>query len=216
MPVQRRLTQIFTGLADYFVDDPRDLTYADFVQVSKKDEGAMSLEEIQVKRDAADASVAQVALPQPESFTWPVEEQLTALLRDFAGGAGPAFIAGKASPTGGAISLAGTGASLADIDKAGPRYIAIRFEQPDGPLKIFLLFCADSARAREKMMSSTCKASFIKACTEVGLEFDRTFEIRDDGEFTDENLALLVNPPVVDHGYGEIKVARKPKAPGRK
>jgi twinfilin-like protein len=216
IPVQRRLAQIFTGLADYFIDDIRELSYDQFLTVSRRDESALSAEEILLKREASDSSVAVVELPQHDSFTWPVDEALRALLVQFAAGGGPSVIAGMASPTGGAISLAGQGSSLSQIDGSQPRYIAIRYNTRGVEQKFFLLYCPDTAHPRQKMMSSTCKQSFLKACGEIGLAFDKTFEIRDAPDFSDDHFDELVNPPDVDHGYGEIKVTRKPRGPGRK
>jgi hypothetical protein len=66
------------------------------------------------------------------------------------------------------------------------------------------------------MMSSTCKHSFLKACEEIGLQFYKTFEVRDDAEFTDAYLEGLIHPVDVDHGYGELKTFKKPARPGRK
>lgn len=216
VPVQRRLSQIFTGLVDYFIDSVSEATYETFVNVTKKDSSAMSLDELREKEDAQEASVGQVQLPTHDTFTWPVDEELQGLLKTFAGGSGPRIIAGKASDTGGAISLAGTGEALTDIDGSGPRYIAIRYDDNGTEIKVFLLYCPDTAPARQKMMSSTCKHSFLKGCTEAGLTFDKTFEVRDATEFTDAHLDALVNPPNVDHGYGDIKVHRKPQRPGRR
>ena len=179
VPVQRRLSQIFTGIVDYFIDDIKELVYDTFINVSKDDE-------------------------------------LQGLLKTFASGSGPRVVAGKASDTGGAISLAGTGEALGDINNSGPRYIAIRYNDNGTEIKVFMLYCPDTAPARQKMMSSTCKHSFLKGCKEAGLEFDKTFEVRDVSEFTDAHLDALVNPPNVDHGYGDIKVHRKPTRPGRR
>ena len=216
VPVQRRLSQIFTGIVDYFVDDIKELVYETFINVSKKDSSAMSLDELREKEDAQEATVGQVQLPTHDTFTWPVDDELQGLLKTFAGGGGPKVVAGKASDTGGAISLAGTGEALGDIDNSGPRYIAIRYNDNGTEIKVFMLYCPDTAPARQKMMSSTCKHSFLKGCKEAGLEFDKTFEVRDVSEFTDAHLDVLVNPPAVDHGYGEIKVHKKPSRPGRR
>jgi twinfilin-like protein len=216
MPVQRRLTQIFTGLGDYFIDAVKEVNYDVYCGVTKTDEGAMTWEELQIKRDNQEAVVGQVALPTHDSFTWPVDQPLKDLLSAFKSGGGPKFVAGKASDTGGAIAIAGTGEALEDIDGSGPRYIAIRYNDKGTTLKVFLLYCPDTAHARQKMMSSTCKQSFLKGCEEVGLEFERTYEVREKEGFTTANLDLLVNPPDVDHGYGEVKAFKKPARPGRK
>ena len=216
VPVQRRLSQIFTGIVDYFIDDIKELVYDTFINVSKKDSSAMSLDELREKEDAQEATVGQVQLPTHDTFTWPVDDELQGLLKTFASGSGPRVVAGKASDTGGAISLAGTGEALGDINNSGPRYIAIRYNDNGTEIKVFMLYCPDTAPARQKMMSSTCKHSFLKGCKEAGLEFDKTFEVRDVSEFTDAHLDVLVNPPAVDHGYGEIKVHKKPSRPGRR
>jgi twinfilin-like protein len=216
VPVQRRLTQIFTGLGDYFIDSVKELTYDQYLGVTKTDEGAMSYEERQIKLDSQEAVVGQVQLPAHDSFTWPVDQGLKDLLTKFKAGSGPRFVAGKASDTGGAIAIAGTAEALEDIDASGPRYIAIRYNDKGTERNVFLLYCPDTAHARQKMMSSTCKQSFLKGCTEVGLEFENTYEIRDTDAFTTGTLDLLVNPPDVDHGYGEVKAFKKPSRPGRK
>jgi hypothetical protein len=65
-------------------------------------------------------------------------------------------------------------------------------------------------------MASTCKQSFLKACEAIGLAFEKNLEIKDTAEFTDRHLETLINPPDVDHGYGDIKLARKPQSRGRK
>ena len=216
VPVQRHLNQSFMDLGDYFVDDIKDVNFKTYEQVTRKDTNAMSYDEIRASQDAQETAVAQVQLPQHDAFTWPVADDLLALLKDFNAGSGPRIVAGQASPTGGAISVGGTGDSLNDIDSGSPKYCAIRYDNKGTEIKIFLLFCPDTAKSREKMMSSTCKASFMKGCKEIGLEFEKNFEVRDKRDFTDENLDLLVNPPEEDHGYGEIKALQKPRRPGRR
>ncbi|KAH0788074.1 actin depolymerizing protein [Histomonas meleagridis] len=214
--VQRYLNQIFVNLGDYFVDNIAEVTFKAFLHVTTKDEASMTIDEIQQKKEAQENTVSQVSLPTHDTFTWPVADDLLDLLRQFASGSGPTVVAGMASNTGGAISTAGTGNSLSDIDNSAPRYIAINYDNKGEKLKVFVLYCPDNAKSREKMMSSTCKHSFIKGCSEVGLEFDKFFEIRDERDFNDSNLDLLINPVHETHGYGEIKVHRKPRAPGRK
>lgn len=216
VPVQRHLNQSFMDLGDYFVDDINDVNFKTYEQVTRKDTNAMSYDEIRASQDAQETAVAQVQLPQHDAFTWPVADDLTALLKDFNAGSGPKIIAGQASPTGGAISVGGSGDSLNDIDSTSPKYCAIRYDNNGTEIKVFLLYCPDTAKSREKMMSSTCKASFMKGCKEVGLEFDKNFEVRDKRDFTDENLDLLINPREEDHGYGEIKALQKPRRPGRR
>lgn len=216
VPVQRHLNQSFMDLGDYFVDDVKDINFKTYELVTRKDTNAMSYDEIRAAQDAQETAVAQVQLPQHDAFTWPVADDLKALLTDFNAGSGPKIVAGQASPTGGAISIGGTGDSLSDIDNGSPKYCAIRYDDKGNELKLFLLFCPDTAKSREKMMSSTCKASFIKGCKEVGLEFDKQFEVRDTRDFTDENLDLLVNPPADNNGYGEIQILQKPRRPGRR
>ena len=214
--VQRYLNQIFVNLGDYFVDNIEEVTFRSFLQVTTNDESSMTIDEIQQKKESQENTVSQVSLPTHDTFTWPVADELLDLLRQFASGSGPTVVAGKASNTGGAISVAGTGNSLSDIDNSAPRYIAVNYDNKGQKLKVFVLYCPDNAKSREKMMSSTCKHSFIKGCKEVGLEFDKFFEIRDERDFNDSNLDLLINPVHENHGYGEIKVHRKPRAPGRK
>lgn len=216
VPVQRHLNQIFADLGDYFVDDKRDLTYKTYQQVSRKDTNAMSYDEILAQQETRANEVAQVQLPTHDAFTWPVAEDLLALLKEFTAGSGPKVVSGQASPTGGAIFVGGTGDSLSDIDNSSPKYCAIRYNDNGNEIKVFVLYCPDSAKSREKMMSSTCKHSFIKGCEEIGLTFDKNFEIRDPSDFNDENLDLLVNPPADAHGYGEIQTFQKPRRPGRR
>lgn len=214
--IEKYLGQIFVGLGNYFIDDSKDLTFKAFMNATIKDESSMTYDEIQLRSEERSATVSQVSLPTHDTFTWPVTDDLKELLRTFSQGSGPKVVAGQASNTGGAISTSGTGNSLADIDNTAPRYIAVQYNDKGTEIKVFILYCPDSAKSREKMMSSTCKASFLKGCEEVGLTFDKSFEIRDVKDFNDSNLDLLVNPVAVDHGYGQIKVNRKPRAPGRK
>lgn len=214
--VEKYLGHIFNGIGNYFVDDARELTFSTFLGATVRDESSMTYDEIQMRDEQLSATVSQVSLPTHDTFTWPVTDDLKELLRAFAQGSGPRVVAGQASNTGGAISTSGTGESLADIDSAAPRYIAIRCDNKGTEVKVFVLYCPDSAKSREKMMSSTCKASFLKGCAEVGLTFDKTFEIRDPSDFSDANLDALINPVAVNHGYGQIRINRKPRAPGRK
>ncbi|OHT10774.1 hypothetical protein TRFO_19828 [Tritrichomonas foetus] len=216
VPVQRHLSQVFAGLGDYFVDDIKDVNYKTYLQVTRKDTNAMSYDEIRATLDAQDQHVGQVQLPTHDSFTWPVADDLMALLKDFVAGSGPKIVAGQASPTGGAISHGGSGDSLSDIDSKSPKYCAIRYNNNGTELKVFLLLCPDNAKSREKMMSSTCKHSFLKGCEECGLTFDKSFEVRDERDFTDSYLDELVNPSNETHGYGEVKALQKPRRPGRR
>jgi twinfilin-like protein len=105
---------------------------------------------------------------------------------------------------------------LSEINSSGPRYVAIRYDDNGNDVNIFILFCPDTAPPRQKMMSSTCKHSFLKGCEEIGLKFEKSFEIREGSEFTDAYVDSLVHPVEVDHGYGELKAFKKPARPGRR
>ena len=216
VPVQRSLAQVLTGMSDYFVDDIKEINFKTYIQVTRKDTNAMSYDEIRAQLDAEETHVAQVQLPTHDTFTWPVADDLLALLKDFAAGSGPKIVAGQASPTGGAISIGGTGDSIADIDAKIPKYCAVRYSSNGNEIKVFVLLCSDNAPSRAKMMSSTCKASFLKGCQECNITFDKSFEIRDERDFTDEYLEELINPKNETHGYGEVKALQKPRRPGRR
>lgn len=212
VPVQRHIATLFSSLGDYFVDRINEIQWSQYMQITRKDESAYSYDEIQLKLDSQEQAVAQVQLPQHDSFTWPVADDLKSLLKQMASGEGPRVIAGAASDRGEAISIGSTGEQLDDIQAKSPRYVAIRYS-PE--MNVFVLFCPDTAKPREKMMSSTCKHSFLVGCEECGLKFAKSFDVRDPSELNESNLELLIHPPEVDHGYGEVKILRKPRRPGR-
>ena len=216
LTVQRYISRIYTGITDFFFDDVKDCNYKSFVQQTKKDDAALSFEEILEKKEHQEQAVAQVQLPEHDAFTWPLDDDLKELLQQMANKEGPRIVAGMGSPTGDGVKLAGTGEQIADVQSPSPRYVAVRYNNNGEDKFYFVLYCPDTARPREKMMSSTCKASFLKGCTEVGLAFEQNFDIRDEKEFTDANLETLIHPPEVDHGYGEVNIIRKPKRPGRR
>ncbi len=106
--------------------------------------------------------------------------------------------------------MAGTGEALGDLDISSPRYIAFRHND----LKVFIWYCSDKFGSKQKMIASVCNRSFQQACEDLGLTFDRKFEIRDEKEFNEAYVDELISPKEVT--YGEIKVASKPKRPGRR
>lgn len=215
-PVQRHLLQIFNGMTDYFVDELKELTYETFLQVTRKDETALSSDEIWAKQEQRESTCNTVLLPTHDEFTWPLADDLMELLRTWASGSGPRIVAGEASNKGEAIAVGGKGDNISDLSSKLPRYCAVRYDNNGTDIKVFILYCPDTCPARQKMMSSTCKHSFLKACTELGVEFEKTFEIRDEPEFTDAHLANLINPTNVDHGYGEVQAFTKARRPGRR
>ena len=216
LTVQRYISRIYTGITDFFFDDVKECNYKAFVQQTRKDDAALSFDEILQKREQQEQAVAQVQLPQHDTFTWELDDDLKELLKQMVNKEGPRIIAGMGSPTGEGVKLAGSGDQIADIQSSSPRYVAVRYNDNGEDKYYFVLYCPDTARPREKMMSSTCKASFLKGCKEVGLEFVQNFDIRDEKEFTDANLETLIHPPQVDHGYGEVNIIKKPKRPGRR
>jgi twinfilin-like protein len=218
VPVQRRIVQMFPGMTDYFVDDIRDMGYAQFLRAKRTDDAPLTVEEHLRKGEAADFAVGAVRLPTHDSFTWPVDDSLRTRLVTFTSGSGPSVVAGMASPTGSAISFAGQGASLSEIDGSQPRYVAIRFNKRGVSKNFFVIYCPDTAHPRQKMMMSTCKQSFLKVCKEIGLAFEQTFEIRDASEFSDNHFAQLVNSapvttPTMTSPYGETRIAPKWRVP---
>lgn len=212
VPVERYISRIFSSMGNYFFDDVKDLTYKSFCAQNRKDDSALTFEEKLERQEQTEIAVQQTVLPTHDSFTWPCTDELMDALKLMKDGEGPSIIAGKGNDAGDAVELGGSGDSIADLKCKSPRYVAARV---DGKL-YFILYCPDTARPREKMMSSTCKASFLKGCAEAGIEFEKNFDIRDEDEFTDEYLDELVHPKDVDHGYGQVKIVRKPKRPGRR
>lgn len=216
VPVQRYISRIYTGITDYFFDDVKECTYKQFVQINKKDDSALSFDEILQKREQTEAAVASVQLPQHDSFEWELDEDLKEMINKLVAKEGPKIVAAIGSPKGEGVKLAESGDSLDDISKSSPRYVAVHYVKGDEDKYYFILYCPDTARPREKMMSSTCKASFIKGCKDLGLTFEKNFDIRDEDEFNDDNLEKLIHPPKETHGYGEVQIITKPRRPGRR
>lgn len=216
VPVQRYISRVFTGITDYFFDDLKDCNYKDFAKQMKKDDAALSFDERRQKEQAAQNAVAQIQLPEHDSFTWECDADLLEALKKLAAKEGPHFVAGMGDLQGNGVKFAGTGESIEDLKADAPRYVAIRYDDNGEEKLYFLLYCPDTAKPREKMMSSTCKASFIKGCKDCGIEFVQNLEIRDKDEFNDTNLDKLIHPPEDDHQYGEVNIIRKPRRPGRR
>ena len=215
LPIQRQIASTFTGMDDFFVDNANELNWANYMNISKKDESAYSNDELVALQERSQTSVAQVQLPAHDSFTWPVEDKVKQLLTQMAGKTGPRIIAAQSDGQGHGVLLQNSYENLSDIPLQNPLYLAIRHNDSGNDIFVFVLFCPDNAKSRDKMMCSTCKHSFLVACEEAGLEFDNKFEIRDSRELTDANIENLVHPPEVDHGFGEVKIYQKPRRPGR-
>jgi twinfilin-like protein len=216
VPVQRYISRIYTGITDYFFDEKKECTYEQFVHINKKDESALSFEEILQKKEQAAQTVGQVALPTAESFEWDLDEDLKEMVKKLVAKEGPKVVSAIGSPKGEGVKLGETGDSLDDIPKSLPRYVAVHYTNKGEDKYFFIYYCPDTAPPREKMMTSTCKASFLKGCKDLGLEFEKNFDIRDEDEFNDEHLENLIHPPDINHGYGEIQIITKPKRPGRR
>lgn len=216
VPVQRYISRVFTGITDFFFDDLKECRYADFAKQSKKDDAALSFDERKQREEATQMAVAQVQLPQHDTFTWELDAELKSALEKMAQKTGPRFVAGMGDLQGNGVKFAGSGETIEDIRAEAPRYVAIRYDDNGEDKLYFLLYCPDTAKPREKMMSSTCKASFLKGCKECGIEFVQNLEIRDKDEFDDTNLDKLIHPTDEGHNYGEVNVIRKPKRPGRR
>jgi len=216
IPIQRYMTRLFVSITDYFVDSISEVDFEKFLKVTKKDDSALSFDEILQKKEQFEMSVAQVQLPQHDSFVWPLSEELKQTLAQMASGNGNRIMTASGSAKGESVVLLQTCDSVSDLTSKSPFYIAYRYNDNGQDLKVFILYCPDSAKAREKMMSSTYKHSFIKGCEEAGIVFDKTFEIRDENELSETYIESLIHPEDVNHGYGEIKMIQKPKRPGRR
>lgn len=215
LPIQRQIASTFNGMDDYFVDTPKELTWEAYMNIAKKDDAAYSNDELLARQERSESTVNQVALPQHDDFAWPVEQGVKDLLSQFKEGTGSRFVAAASDSQGHGVVLKGGYDNISDIPNESPLYLAIRYDDSGSDIPVFVLYCPDSAKSREKMMCSTCKHSFMKACEEAEITFEKRFEIRDRRELTDENLQNLIHPVEVDHGYGEVKVFQKPRRPGR-
>lgn len=212
VPVHNHFANVFTNLKNYFVDSIGEITFRQMRQQFVQDDSALSFEEREKIVESRQATVAAGALPQHDQFVWPCSDELHARLKTFAGGQGPRVVAGSAKEGGEGIDVGGVCESLDDLERKQPLYIAVRV---DGK-SVFVLYCPDTARPRQKMVSSTCKYSFIRACEDDGVTFEAQFDIREESDLTDAHLNALINPEETNHGYGEVQIIQKPRRPGRR
>lgn len=209
MHIKRRFTKLLEGLTDYFIDDIKDISYNEYSNYNNKENDTLTENEIALREN--NKGVGVVHLPEYSGPFWKLSEELESKLYAMNSDCEYNFVAGMSSSDSDSISLSGYGNSLSQIDNSSPRYIAMKRE---GNF-YFILYCPDTAKAREKMISSTCKSSFIKCCKELNIEFVKSFDIRNESDFNDQYLAELFVDNT-DKNCESIKVFSKPKRPGRR
>lgn len=96
------------------------------------------------------------------------------------------------------------------------RFLALRLpDSKGGALTMFVYSCPETLPIRMKMTLSTVKSAAIAAAQELGVTFDKTFEIRDTADL-DHYVQAELNPPEVTVGSSAAQLSHsKPARPGR-
>jgi len=96
------------------------------------------------------------------------------------------------------------------------RFLALRLPNSQGgTLTMFVYSCPEELPIRLKMTLSTVKSSVIAAAQELGLNFDKTFEIRDAADL-DHYVQAELNPAETTVGSSAAQLSHsKPARPGR-
>lgn len=206
------LVQLLPEMGNYFVDTPSEFTWDEYIKISKKDNSSLGFDELMQKEESRNATVGQVILPQGSGVDLPLSEELKSSITAISTKPDGDFVAAAADEKGDAIVQVASGSNIAEIADSNTKYIVLRH---DGKT-VFILYCPDTARSKQKMLISSCKFSFINQCKDAGVEFDHSIEIRDNKELSTDYVASQLSPEKETYGYGEIQVIRKPRRPGRR
>ena len=95
-----------------------------------------------------------------------------------------------------------------------PRYIVQNFaHEHDGARAnafIFVYYCPEDTKAKNKMVYSTCKSMVVKVCESSGIEIRRSIELSESKELTTGSMLEELYPQV-----SAKKTFKKPARPGR-